>query len=253
MSALDKGLAAIDDATKAIEKETGVTTEQAVNEAKAPHPQQQKKQKKAKKPKKAGKPQEPTHTVMQSFNKAFLQVSEIVSCEDHPVADKLYLMKLKVTEEADAEPLTFVAGIKLFYSKEELVGRKVCTILNLKPAKLAGTLSEAMLLAASVVSAEGAKETVKLVAAPEGSVVGDRIFVRPTGELAEGLPTDSTIPLADNLAKSLADTARCAPKQWDRVVANLMVEGGKATLCKHEIVTSKGALTADLPDGAEIH
>ncbi|KAG9389585.1 methionine--tRNA ligase [Carpediemonas membranifera] len=253
---IDKALNEVNEAIKLVEEKAGVTAEQAANEGKpadaaqkpaeAPKP----KQKKPKQPKqpKRGKPIEPKHAVMQSFNKAFLQVSQIVSCEDHPVADKLYLMKLKVSEEEGAELKTFVAGIKLFYSKEELVNKKVCTILNLKPAKLAGTLSEAMLLAGSVVSGE-TKEIVKVLEPPTGSVVGDRIYVNPTGEHAEGLPEASTVPL--DLASPM--DARCPPKQWERVVGNLSVKDKKATLCGMEIVTAKGALTADLPDGAEIH
>lgn len=54
-----------------------------------------------------------------------------------------------------------MAGLKKFVTKEELEGKKVCTILNLKTAKLAGQVSEAMILAGSVATEDGS-EIVKV-------------------------------------------------------------------------------------------
>lgn len=54
-----------------------------------------------------------------------------------------------------------VAGLKKFVKVEELEGKKVCVILNLKPAKLAGQVSEAMILAGSVMI-DGGNEIVKV-------------------------------------------------------------------------------------------
>lgn len=78
------------------------------------------------------------------FDKIKLKVAEIISCEDHPKADRLFVLKIKLGEEERQ----IVSGIKDFYSKEELVGKKVVVITNLKPVKLRGVESNGMVLAA---------------------------------------------------------------------------------------------------------
>ncbi|MBT4334217.1 methionine--tRNA ligase subunit beta [archaeon] len=74
-----------------------------------------------------------------------LRVAEVLEAEDHPNADKLYVLKIKLGEEEK----TIVAGIKNHYGKEELVGKKIVVLANLEPAVLRGVKSEGMLLAAS--------------------------------------------------------------------------------------------------------
>lgn len=93
-----------------------------------------------------------------------IRVAQIISAEDHPDADRLYVLKLDV---AGVEKQV-VGGLKQNYSKEELVGKKVVFLANLKPAKLRGVLSEGMLLA------ESQGDEVKLLGASldTGSVIG---------------------------------------------------------------------------------
>jgi methionine--tRNA ligase beta chain len=74
-----------------------------------------------------------------------LRVAEILDVQDHPNADKLYVLKIKIGEEER----TIVAGIKNNYSKEELKGKKIIVLTNLELAVLRGVKSEGMLLAAS--------------------------------------------------------------------------------------------------------
>ena len=78
------------------------------------------------------------------FVKIDLRVAEIKACEDIPGADKLYKLTIDMGEER-----TIVAGIKLYYTKEELVGKKIAVVANLEPRKLRGIESHGMLLAAS--------------------------------------------------------------------------------------------------------
>jgi methionyl-tRNA synthetase len=78
------------------------------------------------------------------FQQMDLRIAEIKTCGDVEGADKLYKLTIDVGEER-----TIVAGIKLFYSKEELVGKKIVVVTNLEPRKLRGILSHGMLLAAS--------------------------------------------------------------------------------------------------------
>ncbi|MCX5816516.1 MAG: methionine--tRNA ligase subunit beta [Proteobacteria bacterium] len=78
------------------------------------------------------------------FLKTDLRVAEIKACEDLPGADKLYKLTIDIGEER-----TIVAGIKQYYTKEELIGKKIAVVANLEPRKLRGVTSHGMLLAAS--------------------------------------------------------------------------------------------------------
>jgi tRNA-binding EMAP/Myf-like protein len=90
------------------------------------------------------------------------QVGLVLSVSDHPISEKLYVCKVEV---APGETRQVVAGLKKFVHEYELERRKVCVILNLKPAKLAGQVSEAMILAGSVPTPDGS-EIVKVQSYP---------------------------------------------------------------------------------------
>ena len=83
------------------------------------------------------------------FMKMQFQVGEIIACEEVKKSKKLLCSQVKVGSEVKQ----IVSGIKKDYSAEEMVGKKVMVLVNLKPAKLAGILSEGMLLCAE--DAEG--------------------------------------------------------------------------------------------------
>lgn len=78
------------------------------------------------------------------FDKVKLKVGEIIKCEEHPKADKLLVSTIKIGEETRQ----VVSGIKKYYSPEDLVGKKVIVVVNLKPVKLRGVESRGMILAA---------------------------------------------------------------------------------------------------------
>ena len=79
------------------------------------------------------------------FRQLDLRVAEILSVEPHPNADRLWVIKIRIgTEERQ-----IVAGIRLFYTPEQLVGKKVVVVSNLEPATIRGVESQGMLLAAS--------------------------------------------------------------------------------------------------------
>lgn len=83
------------------------------------------------------------------FAKLQLQVGEIIACEAVPKSKKLLCSKVRIGSQVKQ----IVSGIKAHYSPEEMVGKKVMVVVNLKPAKLAGVMSEGMLLCAE--DAEG--------------------------------------------------------------------------------------------------
>ena len=78
------------------------------------------------------------------FTKMQFQVGEIIACEEVKKSKKLLCSQVRIGSEVKQ----IVSGIKQHYSAEEMVGKKVMVLVNLKPAKLAGVLSEGMLLCA---------------------------------------------------------------------------------------------------------
>ena len=80
----------------------------------------------------------------EDFGKMQFQVGEIIACEAVPKSKKLLCSRVKVGSQMKQ----IVSGIKAHYTPEEMVGKKVMVLTNLKPAKLAGVVSEGMLLCA---------------------------------------------------------------------------------------------------------
>ncbi len=101
------------------------------------------------------------------FEKMQFVVGEIVACEEVKKSKKLLCSQVKIGDRT----VQIVSGIKKWYSAEEMVGKKVMVLLNLKPAKLAGVLSEGMILCA-----EDAEGNVILMTpekdVPSGSLIG---------------------------------------------------------------------------------
>ncbi len=83
------------------------------------------------------------------FAKLQFQVGEIVKCEEVPKSKKLLCSQVKI----GSQTRQILSGIKAYYSPEEMVGKKVMVVTNLKPARLAGMVSEGMILCAE--DAEG--------------------------------------------------------------------------------------------------
>ena len=79
------------------------------------------------------------------FKKVNLRVGVVTAIEDHPNADKLYVMKVDIGEE---QPRQLVAGLRPYYAKEALLGKRIIVVANLQPAVLRGIESNGMLLAA---------------------------------------------------------------------------------------------------------
>lgn len=121
--------------------------------------QERKKQEELSQPKESIKTleQEPTGIDLEAkeeilyddFAKMQFQVGEIISCEAVPKSKKLLCSQVRIGSKV----CQIVSGIKAYYTPEEMVGKKVMVLVNLKPAKLAGVVSEGMLLCAE--DAEG--------------------------------------------------------------------------------------------------
>ena len=81
---------------------------------------------------------------IEDFGKLELRVAEVTDCKVHPEANRLLVLTAKVGPETR----TIVSGIKEWYSPEDLIGKKVIIVANLKPVKLRGIESQGMILAA---------------------------------------------------------------------------------------------------------
>ena len=101
-----------------------------------------------------------------AMSKLNLKVAKVVSVSDHPNAEKLYVVQLDA-----GRPVQLVAGLKAYYTKEQLTGKKVVFISNLEPAKLRGVESQGMMLAAEA----------------DGKV----LVLTPSGDAEPGEPVDS--------------------------------------------------------------
>jgi len=111
-----------------------------------------------------------------------LRAAKIVKIERHPKADKLYIETL---DDGSGSERVIVSGLVPYYREEELLGKTIVLVNNLKPAKLRGVESRGMLLAASRMGAEG-KEAVEVLDAGAASP-GDRILI-------EGQASDVALP-----------------------------------------------------------
>ncbi|MHC4839373.1 MAG: methionine--tRNA ligase subunit beta [Planctomycetota bacterium] len=88
-------------------------------------------------------PDPPTELDFEDFLKVELKTAIVKAAEEHPNADKLLVLTIEVGEEER----TLCAGIKQWYAPEDLVGKTIIVVANLKPRKLRGVMSQGMLLA----------------------------------------------------------------------------------------------------------
>jgi len=98
------------------------------------------------------------------FETLNLKVGRIIEANDHPNADSLLLLDVDIGKK-----IQVVAGLKEYYSKEEMEGLNVVVVSNLKPARIRGERSEGMLLAAD------ADDIVRLVSPPADSKPGEPV------------------------------------------------------------------------------
>jgi len=136
-----------------------------------------------------------------------LKVAKIVKIERHPKADKLYIETL---DDGSGVERVIVSGLVPFYREEELLGKNIILVDNLKPAKLRGVESKGMLLAASR-SGEGGKEAVEVLTAP-WAAPGDPVAVEGAAFFAvpETIDVDTffSVPLRASGGFALAGKGR---------------------------------------------
>jgi len=180
-----------------------------------------------------------------SFERCDVQVTEVLECKVPDFSEKLLVMKLH-TASGDR---TFAAGVAHYYKPEDLVGKKLVTILNLKPRPLAGgaVVSEAMLFAGSQMEGSGeggdagqpgepvepVERDVKICFPPQNAPVGTRI-----------------VPKGYELGAPAANPK----KHFDTVCDNLKVFHHVMCLDGIELWAGDfGPVTCECSDGSPIH
>lgn len=168
-------------------------------------------------PRKDHTAKEHEHASSSSFP-LLLKVGKILSVEEHPNAEKLYVEKIDL---GHGDIRTIVSGIRLWYKKEVLVGKHVVVVANLKPAKLRGVMSEGMILAAE------SNGTLEILEAPK-SAAGDQVYF---------------------------DSPHAAPAQiqYDDFAKLSIIVSHKAVVCEgKKLQTAKEMIYCSLPDGVKI-
>jgi aminoacyl tRNA synthase complex-interacting multifunctional protein 1 len=167
----------------------------------------------------------------EAFAKSRLAVGRVLSAGFVEGSDKLYLCQVEVGEPA---PRQVITGLRKFVPQAELEGALVVVILNLKPAKLAGHASLAMILAAEVPAPETPEgRRVLLLRAPAGAAPGDAVLTA-AGPAATPYPKD------------------CKSAAWAMVKSLLAVQQGKACFAGAPLCAAAGEVAADAPDGSHI-
>lgn len=149
-----------------------------------------------------------------------LLIGKVVEVNRHPDAEKLYVEKIDVGEE---QPRTVVSGLVDYIELEKFQNKLVVALCNLKPAKLRGVLSEAMVMCAS----DKENNKVELLEPPAGSVPGDRVVF----EQYPGEPDSQLNP---------------KKKIWEAVAVDLKTDANKVACYKGDAfrVKDKGVVTA---------
>ncbi|KIZ05494.1 methionyl-tRNA synthetase [Monoraphidium neglectum] len=163
--------------------------------------------------------------------KVQIKVARILSAVPQPNSEKL----LKLSADLGAgDTRQIMAGLQQYLKPEDLVGKLLCVVSNLKPAKLAGEPSEAMVLAAEG-TGSGGEAIVRALVPPEGSQPGDPVHL------------DGASPVANPKVLKL--------DEWRKVSPGLVVAGGHATYGGTALMTARGYVTLppEITDGCEIH
>ncbi|MDE0857601.1 MAG: methionine--tRNA ligase [Candidatus Poseidoniaceae archaeon] len=108
-----------------------------------------------------------TYLEFDTFMKVDLRVGKITAVEDHPNADRLFVVTI---DDGSETPRTICAGLKAYYTIEEMVGKSVVFVANLKPRPLRGVNSEGMMLAA-----DDGQDNVRLITIDGDMATGSQV------------------------------------------------------------------------------
>ena len=159
-----------------------------------------------------------------------IRVGKILSCEKHPDADALYLEQIDVGEE---EPRTVISGLANFVPLDDMQGRMVAVVCNLKPVKMRGIMSSGMVLCGS----NEEHTEVEILDPPAGAQPGEHLMLEGFGIMKPG-PEDAVLK------------SKSQQGVWKMVAPDLKLVNGEATYNGKLFTTSAGPLSCKkLTDG----
>ena len=168
-----------------------------------------------------------------------IRVGQIIECKNHEEADRLLCEVVDVGEvDENGEPQyrSIASGLREYYNPEDIVGRKVLVLCNLKERKLVGYPSHGMLLCASSVTEEGEKSAVQLISVPTDAKVGERILFPDVEFEGEDLP----------MAENKLGKKKVLEKLLPFLVTN---KYGVPEFCERPFMTSAGVCTSGIQNG----
>eukprot|EP00057_Strongylocentrotus_purpuratus_P009069 XP_011663543.1 PREDICTED: aminoacyl tRNA synthase complex-interacting multifunctional protein 1 isoform X2 [Strongylocentrotus purpuratus] len=174
--------------------------------AQAPADQNQKKEEKKEKPKKEAKKdgkQDDQAAAEVDFRNLDLRIGKITNVKKHPDADSLYVEEVELGE---TQPRTVVSGLVKHIPIEEMQDRMVILCCNLKPAKMRGILSQAMVMCAS------SPDKVEILSPPSDAVPGDRVC-------CEGYEMSESFPVQMNPKRKIFERIQPDLKTDDKLQA----------------------------------
>ncbi|KAK6202502.1 uncharacterized protein RJT21DRAFT_20129 [Scheffersomyces amazonensis] len=156
-----------------------------------------------------------------------LKVGKIIHCEKHPNAEKLYVSQIQIEKPViDQDPVTIqvCSGLVNLIPLDQMLNKKVVVLANLKPSKMRGVKSEAMLLATEQITEENIK--VELINPPVSAQVGTRLHF--TNFETEDIPS------------------RLKPKAWEDIQSHLKTNSNA------EATYTKDGIEYVLGDGVDV-
>lgn len=162
-----------------------------------------------------------------AFSRLLLKVGQITKVWEHPEKDRLFCEEVDVGE---GEPRTIASGLREHYKLEELQGRKIVVVANLKDRKMGDFTSKGMVLCAN----KG--DRVEFVDPPAGSAIGERVII-------DGTEADADEKINPQKKKN----------PWKDVVPELSTDGDKqACYAGKPLRTAAGVCTVPSLDGATL-
>lgn len=166
--------------------------------------------------------------------KVDLRVGKILRAWPHPEADKLWCEEVDVGEE---KPRMIASGLRQYYTQEQMTGRTICVVCNLKPRPMVGFESQGMVLCA----ANADRSVVEFIDPPSNAKIGERLT------LPGVIPDDAPFPVPEivNPAKK--------NNPWTAIAGDLRTDSNKvATYKGTPFTTSAGVCTAPTQGDAPI-
>lgn len=197
----------------------GQTTGVGANSGQRQQEQRKGKQKGARK-ERAAAPPAPERAI--DVSRLDLRIGKILEVDRHPDADALYVEKIDCGDPTG--PRTVISGLVKHVPMEEMRNRNVVVLCNLKPAKMRGILSEAMVMCAST------PDKVELLGTPDGAQPGDRVVF-------DGYPGEPDVEL--NPKKKI----------WEQVAVDIKTDGDGVAVykeCQFKISGKSGQFRSNL-------